>query len=84
MSESLEHDSNEDAERTEGKPLPLSPEPHPQTLAREDIKAARGMEERPWNAPDNPAVWNMLVGDAFDDDDDEIQERKPRYRNLET
>lgn len=83
MTDSLEHDSNEDEPKTlQGKPLPLEPEPHKRALERQAIRQGTGREKKAWNSPDNPAIWTMILGEPFDDDDDEDDQSARRRREL--
>ena len=85
MTSGLEHDTNEDMARgkkdpVKGKEVKPEREPSRRAEQRENMRARavdRG-ELKPWNHPDNPAVW---ANGAFDGDYDDVPERqeRPRY-----
>lgn len=72
MTDSLEHDSLEEAPEVRGKPLPLEPEVSERVMdmqdRRADMRERHKREDKPWLHWDNPAIWEAICGEIFDDE----------------
>ena len=67
-SESLEHDTLEDAPGSaRGAQLPPEEEASEATLRRGERREEAGRGERPWCSADNEEIWTVLSGEPDDE-----------------